>query len=186
MQHQHVLKLIGALISVAPIQSVSVQAQCPLGSFFTLSGCQLCSPGTFSASINATSCKPCPSGTFFNQTGESTESACQFYPTGTVSNSLGARSCKLCPPGNNSSHLGTTRDSCSPGTFIDVPTLPDGTVAPPRACTPCFRGSYQNLPNQFSCRSYPNSVKTTKSRRGATSAAECKTCPTWMKSESGT
>ena len=136
---------------------------CPRGSFCSTGSIMptLCSAGTFTSSLGASTCSICPAGTYQNETGASDCAACtpgNYCPArsatplpciaGTYASEVGLRSaeeCLPCPPGSFCATGSLQPQLCAAGSSAAVERL--------SACTPCEAGSYEEDPGSISCRS---------------------------------
>ena len=176
--------------------SVSQCLSCPKGTYSTtiganaLAACISCLPGTYSESPGATSCTKCSEGTYSTTYNAVSSATCIRCQPGTYSTTKGAYSptvCKQCPV--DTYYTSSTTTSCTP--------CPPGSISAagstsPSACTPCSAGTYaingscrlcsggtySSTSGSSTCTSCPTPGMYTLP--GATSASDCKLCPTGL------
>jgi len=119
---------------------------CPAGTANSNSGttnvsnCLLCLPG-YTSLKGATSCSPCPIGTYENGLRE-----CISCPVGTYNELTGQTECSLCPAGTANINLNSVSllacQECSLGTF---------SLTGAASCLPCAPGSFTNTSGSANC-----------------------------------
>ena len=117
----------------------------------------LCTPGFYNPDLGSqteSGCRPCASGTFQTEAGET---ACEACPAGTFVSSKNATACNYCAAGGYCQEVGASSASvyefCQQGTWSS--TIGLNTSA---GCQPCNEGTYQPIV-------------------GANSSAACLPCP---------
>ena len=123
---------------------------CVPGAFFDVSGCELCHPGSFSDTNNASECVLCPADTFNPAQGSETAGDC-----------LSCTNASASPPGSISS------DACT----CNLGYIPaDGG-----ACQSCAPGTYRENATEYKCSACPTG--TYNGLHASDSAADCAACP---------
>lgn len=89
--------------------------QCPPGQHNDGLLCSLCAPGTANDMWSQSYCRECIAGFYSNTTGAS---SCLPCPVGTYSE-LGSTTCTQCPRGTFSQERAATCTQCAPGTFAE-------------------------------------------------------------------
>ena len=119
------------------------------------SSCYQCSPGRFSANIEAPSCTACPAGLYGRYHGANSSETCLPCSPGYFADSKGGAShCTVCPRGKFS--LGFKETSC-------------------QSCPPGFYGDKDGMSNCLSC---PGGTASTK--KGAKSVESCRKICDWQ------
>jgi len=143
----------GMYANISDITAINKCFKCTPGTYQNETGasaCKECEPGTFQTEFGAITCdacavggycdaidscnggfKPCPAGTFNNETGSNSTNACKLCPAGSFSIEVGANSTKSC-------------QQCEPGTYQDE----EGQTR----CKSCKEGQFQNETNSVYCK----------------------------------
>ncbi|KXZ47397.1 hypothetical protein GPECTOR_35g835 [Gonium pectorale] len=99
-------------------------ADAPVASQVSLfQACQLCGPGTFGTSPNASACQPCGPGSF---SADLYNTACLPCPPGSFTVLWSSPACRLCPAGSFTARNGSTSCSLCPG---GTTTMSDGAAS---------------------------------------------------------
>lgn len=94
--------------------------------------CPLCVAGTYQDTPGASSCKPCPAGTWSTRVGLQSSAGCVPCAAGNYS-SDGSTSCTSCAAGSWALSGSSNCVLCSPGTY---------SLAGAATCAPCPAGTY--------------------------------------------
>ncbi|XP_077519184.1 sushi, von Willebrand factor type A, EGF and pentraxin domain-containing protein 1-like [Amblyomma americanum] len=161
-------------------------AKCPMGTFHDRSQgvCSPCPTGSYQDEEGTVSCKLCPEGAATAAPKSTSVDDCQVVcspgtysrdgletclacPQGTYQDERQQTRCKRCPAGSTTEAFGSTQQTdckkyCAPGSYSDSGLQP---------CTPCKRGTYQNLRGQKSCSECP--APTTSLHEGSKSIIDC-------------
>ena len=115
----------GSFQRLCPCASAALQ--CPAGSYLASSACQLCAPGSFSASPGSTSCQQCAANTYANAYGSTSCASCAsgtYSPAGSISSAAcvcpggqwrSGGLCYNCPAGTSSSMGDASCTICGAG-----------------------------------------------------------------------
>jgi hypothetical protein len=149
-----------ATVALALSLSVAVLAQspnCKSGQYLNpVQGCVNCQTGTYSVGPNATSCTPCPAGTFCSSAAGLCGS-CAACSAGTFS-AAQATACTACSAGTFSGAQASTCQPCAAGSFSGADAsscsaCPVYTYSSSGAasCTTCPAGKFGIQTGQSSC-----------------------------------
>ena len=164
---------------------------CQPGTVLSGGSCLACSPGFFSATLNATACDPCAAGTASAVSGASSCTACAggtfaasqgstscFDCAAGTFSGPGSSSCAFCDEGSASGQAAASCTTCDPGTIAPgtgnascSPCQPGtSSVAASGTCFTCDPGTF-NASNGGTCDACPSG--TVAPSAGSTSCFDC-------------